>query len=859
MNETLSVIDEHITDMNTPRSSYAQSNKRDTIGSVYSTQPLNRLSYIPGHETDEDDTTHTEEEVSEWSPARVAEYLEDHGVERAHCDVFREQEISGEVLLAMDQSSIFIKEFELGPVGRRLKTWHKVKALQDEVRASAQPGVARSTTSEYSAAPGASAADDRASIVSDAGRNRSSTIGTVLPRGLEPGPRSAADGRSNTMQSTSTSPFTGQGSSAAALARNSSNTVSPLQAMTSVSRADSTYRPSAQDIRQMQHARRHSSIDSTHSATRSHRKQPSFDRAWQPGQAQANGRNLATVHTRGESATHPRRESSLSISASPADLDRGYFSSNDLEQRSSSATRANVLTKTLSNTSSTASGRRNSFLFAKQSAQAIAHRVIHADDQPTSPLHHPTSSEDVWTMLNSLGSPPRSPGSLSTSPVRSATTPMFPTKPAAGLASPASPIVTKLDHQDRNISIDALAASSAAMAGAQNAKKDETTSPTIGSGMRGLFGKKSKPAGLRAISDAVTKNERTTALKEGETVNSPTRTGSTTPSTETRSFDMRKSVDGQSRTSTGSAKLMPPPPTTKRPRPKTKKATSAYTRGLEKRPPAEQISGCDYSGWMKKKSGSLMTTWKSRLFVLRGRRLSYYYQDDDTEEKGLIDISFHRVLPATNEMLTGMHAAITGAAGSPSSPTSTATTTNAQRDLQDKPPLPGEGGESGIFIFKLVPPKSGLSKGVTFTKPTVHYFAVNSRQEGRLWMAALMKATIDRDDDGLVTTTYNQKTISLNKARARKERPPALQELQETPEEPPELDGLEAEEVGKGLGIDGLMIDNVLSGAEQEREKDGVDGASFTAPASTTETTETNASEELDEHEKEAVALHSVS
>jgi len=40
---------------------------------------------------------------------------------------------------------------------------------------------------------------------------------------------------------------------------------------------------------------------------------------------------------------------------------------------------------------------------------------------------------------------------------------------------------------------------------------------------------------------------------------------------------------------------------------------------------------CDYSGWMKKKSGSLVATWKTRLFILRGRRLSYYYTDGDEE------------------------------------------------------------------------------------------------------------------------------------------------------------------------------------------------------------------------------------
>ena len=216
-----------------------------------------------------------------------------------------------------------------------------------------------------------------------------------------------------------------------------------------------------------------------------------------------------------------------------------------------------------------------------------------------------------------------------------------------------------------------------------------------------------------------------------------------------------------------------------------------------------------------------MTTWKTRLFILRGRRLSYYYSDDDVEEKGLIDISFHRVLPVQNETLTGLHATVTGAGGLTASPTYNSMPTMAEQDLRNHPPKPGD-EDSGLFIFKLVPPKTGLSKAVTFTKPTVHYFAVNSRQEGRLWMAALMKATIDRDEDGVVTTTYNQKTISLAKARARRERPPALRE-----EDPPDAGGIA--ELGatvndsseKGLGIGGLgdtvpAAAPTLAGAEKE-------------------------------------------
>jgi hypothetical protein len=185
---------------------------------------------------------------------------------------------------------------------------------------------------------------------------------------------------------------------------------------------------------------------------------------------------------------------------------------------------------------------------------------------------------------------------------------------------------------------------------------------------------------------------------------------------------------------------------------------------------------CDYSGWMKKKSSSLMTTWKTRLFVLRGRRLSYYYTENDTEEKGLIDISSHRVLPANDERMTGLHATITRAASSPSSPHNATIQTTASTDSANGI----EEDMSGMFIFKLVPPRAGLQRGVQFTKPIVHYFAVDSLAVGRLWMAALMKATIDRDEALPFTTTYQQKTISLEKARAMRQRPPNLMDEDDT-------------------------------------------------------------------------------
>jgi hypothetical protein len=123
--------------------------------------------------------------------------------------------------------------------------------------------------------------------------------------------------------------------------------------------------------------------------------------------------------------------------------------------------------------------------------------------------------------------------------------------------------------------------------------------------------------------------------------------------------------------------------------------------------------------------------------------------------------------------MTGLHASLTGAANSPTSPQNATIQTTASADSAKG--VPGlEEDMSGMFIFKLVPPRAGLQKGVQFTKPIVHYFAVDSLAVGRLWMAALMKATIDRDEALPFTTTYQQKTISLEKARAMRQRPPNL-------------------------------------------------------------------------------------
>ena len=157
------------------------------------------------------------------------------GVEKKHCEVFQEQEFSGDVLLAMDQQSVFLKELELGPIGRRLKTWHKIKALQDQVNKSATPKLTASD-----AVPPAGSLGSPGTPTSFQNQVASQTLG----------------GRKE----------------------------SPFQNYTQGSPRTSR-RPSAASVRELNHSRNVSSIDKTSRSPRpiedsTHGKQPSFDRSW---------------------------------------------------------------------------------------------------------------------------------------------------------------------------------------------------------------------------------------------------------------------------------------------------------------------------------------------------------------------------------------------------------------------------------------------------------------------------------------------------------------------------------------------------------------------------------------------------
>ncbi|KAL2759092.1 hypothetical protein ACRALDRAFT_1069214 [Sodiomyces alcalophilus JCM 7366] len=748
LHDTLNVIDEHITNLRSPPSASALRVSNDS-DSEYSTHLDPRMSYIQGEETDEEEeATYTHAEVMSWTPDDVAEHLFTAGVEKHHCEVFRDQEISGEVLLGMDQSSLFIKAFDLGSVGRRLKTWQKIKALQDECEGHGPP--TRRTTQTYGSEAGSE----------DAWRARSRT-GTLTNSLQRPPP---ADDRPASAQ---TRRLFNQ--------MESSPLVSPTSTLDSPSRPTHTKRPSAASVRDLHHSRRHSSTDFRASITApphpgtpkpttsgtfprgrdgAHKKEASFDRNWSMGNAFSSPRPLSS--TGHQDAWQPQQPSS-DVQDSAVDLDRGYFSGTEAEGK-----RRNVLRKRDSGAHSTKSSYADEQRVRSATAHS-RHSKYGSIDASRDGVPSPAAQKYYGIQPTTHVRP------TSTSTTRSA-------RHVPSIRESQSPMVTKLDDSARD---------APGSAGRQGAGSDW---------LAGMVNKPfAKVGGLRAISDTSAGDRFKGAVSSDSPLGhsplpSPARTGSSSPSG-TPSFDIDSTDATKSPSIAGTT-------ASKGSRKKGKKETSAYQRGLQKIKPRDAMKDADYSGWMKKKSSNLMTTWKPRLFVLKGRRLAYYYSEDDDQEKGLIDISFHRVLPADNEKLTGLHATLTGAGSAPT-PSTGATL--------DK-------GDDTMFIFKLVPPRAGLSRAVNFTKPMVHYFAVPNLQQGRLWMAALMKATIDRDDAQQVTTTYQQKTISLAKARAMRHRPPALMNLDEGPEdEKAEEDKLETNYLGMNFG----EADSGVSGLEK--------------------------------------------
>ncbi|PNP59418.1 hypothetical protein THARTR1_00908 [Trichoderma harzianum] len=753
LNETLNVINEHITHLQSPPGTSHGNAAATDSGSEYSVAIDHRMSYIQGEETDEEEeAVHSRAEVEAWSPDDVAEYLFTEGVEKHHCEVFRDQEISGEVLLSMDQSSLFIKDFDLGSVGRRLKTWQKIKALQDEVSVD-EPDSRRATHTRGS---------DGGSEDAKRTRSRTSTLtGNSISR-----PTSVQARRLSLAQS--------------------SNKASPAAHMTPTNGTQESpsrthlKRPSAASIRDLNHSRRHSSTEFRLPGSNAtvpkvsananlsagdgvHKKQPSFDRNWTLGGAvsQTSQRPLSST---GLQEMLGVSEQDLQDSA--VELDRGYFSGTEVDGR-----KRNVLRK------------RDSANYGTQQSYADEQRVRSA-----TALSRHSRYGSVDSFRDGAPSAAQKYYGIQPTPHKrnASTNTTDSVRPPPPAKDGPAPAVTKLD----TVVSPTQTESSPVVGRAQGLSADWLSSVTK------PVGKATRPA-MRAISDKLTFERSKTGGSADLSTNepplpSPVRTGSSTASAG-QSLDL-DSHEGLKSPVTATA------PSNKKGGKKGKKETSAYTQGLLKISPQVAMKDADYYGWMKKKSSNLMTTWKPRFFVLKGRRLAYYYSEDDDQEKGLIDISFHRVLPADNERLTGLHATLTGAGGGPSMPGSHSSPAGDDGAGVDK-------GDDTMFIFKLVPPRAGLSKGVSFTKPTVHYFAVPNLKQGRLWMAALMKSTIERDDTQPITTTYQQKTISLAKAKQMRHRPPGFEDSQMAAQDGEADGGASGADKLAALKIDGAHLD----------------------------------------------------
>ncbi len=789
MHETLSVIDEHITDLSTPRQSLQPPQRiPEDSESDYSSH-LDRLSFLAGPETDaEENGSLTQEEVLTWDQNQTATHLRSLGVDPRHCDIFEEQEITGEVLLDMDASFLQMKEFDFGVMGKRLKTWHKIRDFQRDVRGrkSSQTSSLRPSTS-----------------IDNLGHSppRVTSGTTILPRI----PSLSENQPLKIRQSQHAHPAAGRASLPASLQTQNPNgtqrtgmtTATPPLAWRSSMGPESPVRAAASQNRDAGHSRRHSSIDftrqpdlqlsstSTGTASTPNRQKSSFDRDWPSVDTTPPSTNVRSSVGRSPSvrSTVLKRLGSLDMSANSAlfadspnlDLDRGYFSGNEVDNRKA----RNVLRKS---TSTPTHSRQSSVL-----------------DEPPKVM----SSPKRHSRLSSVDSS-RDPGPLVTPASKAYHSSKY--KGRFRSASARGPM-PKLSHGGSSPTVTNL---------------EDEARPSIPSGAgtskMTIPAKARKLMGLRAASEAVTDTEKASASSpnivteslEESPVASPE--GSHTPSMTGQSAEV-DNTDTSSRGTEHPGNVLGGR-SSQRPRPKTKHQTSAYAKGLLKITPDEARKQCDHSGWMKKKSSSIVTTFKPRLFILRGRRLSYYYSENDNEERGIIDISGHKVLVANSDPMATLHATLTGAKASPISVDTTSETlpTTAQP----------------LFYFKLVPPKAGMSRAVQFTKPTVHYFQVDTAAEGRKWMGEIMKATIDHDLTGFETTN-KQKTISLAKARARKERPPALKETGNATEEDLQKKKRKTKESGlniKGVGfggsdpaVDKSNVENVEPKRQQEGEK----------------------------------------
>lgn len=347
MNETLSVIDEHITDMNSPGSILRAGERRgaNDSGSEYSSHIDQRLSYIAGNETDEEERhMYNWRQVLAWSPSQVAENLRAMGVESRHCDFFKQQEITGEVLLQMDQETLFMPALDLGVVGRRLRTWHKIKALQDEIRG--QEAVVEKASTAF--------ASDNFSNDLELVPSRTSMSASPLPV-----PNAMDHSASRSTHSRQPS-HNGQviNSPQTVYGHHRGESRVSQRSFSGKNAPDSPGRPSAASIRDLNQSRRQSAVELVtpptpeyptgangfmspqRCATSPHKKTPSLDRNWTMGIPARTG-SARPASAISMSTDYNTFDPSAKDSSNGTWADRGYVSGSEAENKRS----RNVLKK----------------------------------------------------------------------------------------------------------------------------------------------------------------------------------------------------------------------------------------------------------------------------------------------------------------------------------------------------------------------------------------------------------------------------------------------------------------------------------------------------------------------------------
>lgn len=718
-------------------------------------------------------------DVRHWTPSQVSDYLLSCGISADLANKFEDQEISGTIALQLEHQHL--KELDLGSFGKRFEVWKVLEELQKKVASASQR---RSDAARTSQIPGLA--------ISENGRKRSSTIGTPSSRSsLRSGKLShQIDVREANKRMTNTPqwllhtpagveqspPFERPRSPPSVYSRQSQESRRSGQPSKRLSSTESWTGTGLNAALMNTTAILHAGADDKY-----HNRQSSNE--WQP----------QTI-IRPSTATGVRSTNKTSSAGTDFTQDSGFQGSVRLSDKSyfsggEGPKERKVLHKK-------AHGRKPSYTEEQRARSATSHsRHSRVNSSESAGLGAGTQakSNSVLPQTSILASAvdaikdvtKRKSNSFSTPPGE----PQFIFSNSRLSPTPnTAPFIGKRGITDPGAVSEAEGSRSA---GLPHRSMSGSTDKS-----RELF---ASPTSLKRVEFGET----------GSTVS--------TPSVDTAESDLpsaKKTLDDEElkekekrlRNATSASGL----------RGKKKHQTSAWLEGLRDISPAAAAADADFSGWMQKRgSGAIAATWKLRFFVLKGKRLSYFYSEHDTRERGLIDINSHRVLPATDDRLVNMHAtlaAVTSPAhtpiipstsanspASPYSPNATSTPGTPQLDPSSAPPIPEKHKpkKESWFTFKLVPPAPGASKGVTFTPPKLHYFATSTRAEGKAWMGALLKATIERDQSKPIVSSFSAKTISLKKARELRARPPELR--REEGEAPRAVDRF-----GLGLAIEGL-------------------------------------------------------